>query len=327
MSDSVRADKGEALTSTEATRQDAADATEASTSKSPSAMRSPSLHRSSSRASHRRSRRRNKDHASTAASPTQRTTSGSSSSQTPHDEAKQKRASKAPSVEEPPPKSGERSVPAEQATPHARGPAEGTAGRQQLDSTAPADLTRISEAASLAPLPPVPPDRAEQESSAVLLQPAPPREPAAIRSEQQDSPGTSPLAQKGVSPSSPALMDALSAASDPSPMVHSFWSMFSSNEYQMSIIGKRGEYLVCMTCGVFTAALILVSFLLAAHLTSQPDYVFVLGPFGAVRGIAITSEGGRRVQAFYGVPFAKEPVGALRFARPQPSEPGVTTAL
>ncbi|XP_075548781.1 acetylcholinesterase-like isoform X3 [Dermacentor variabilis] len=113
----------------------------------------------------------------------------------------------------------------------------------------------------------------------------------------------------------------LFSSGNASPMVHSFWSMFSSNEYRPALVASQNDYLMCMGSGVVAAALILLAFFVAAHVTAKPKYVEVRGPFGAVRGVAVLVEG-RLVHAFNAIPYAAAPVGPLRFARPVPPQYG-----
>ncbi|XP_075548779.1 acetylcholinesterase-1-like isoform X1 [Dermacentor variabilis] len=115
----------------------------------------------------------------------------------------------------------------------------------------------------------------------------------------------------------------LFSSGNASPMVHSFWSMFSSNEYRPALVASQNDYLMCMGSGVVAAALILLAFFVAAHVTAKPKYVEVRGPFGAVRGVAVLVEG-RLVHAFNAIPYAAAPVGPLRFARPVPPQYGTT---
>ncbi|GMR42888.1 hypothetical protein PMAYCL1PPCAC_13083, partial [Pristionchus mayeri] len=54
--------------------------------------------------------------------------------------------------------------------------------------------------------------------------------------------------------------------------------------------------------------------------TSVPDSRIVETEYGKVQGRRLISEGDRQVDAFQGIPFAKAPVGELRFKKPQPPD-------
>lgn len=58
--------------------------------------------------------------------------------------------------------------------------------------------------------------------------------------------------------------------------------------------------------------------------SQQPRAPFLCTKLGAIRGETITI-GGRRVRAFYGIPFAKPPTGRRRFMKPIPASPWSTT--
>lgn len=68
------------------------------------------------------------------------------------------------------------------------------------------------------------------------------------------------------------------------------------------------------------SALALLSCVLAASLVSgQDDDLLVTLKNGKVRGKAVPAMGGE-VRMFLGMPYAKPPVGELRFKKPQPAE-------
>nr|CAI5867881.1 unnamed protein product [Callosobruchus analis] len=58
-----------------------------------------------------------------------------------------------------------------------------------------------------------------------------------------------------------------------------------------------------------------------ALLTSLNERPQVKTKLGDVEGIWRTSFSGRRYAAFEGIPYAKPPIGDLRFEEPQPAEP------
>lgn len=67
---------------------------------------------------------------------------------------------------------------------------------------------------------------------------------------------------------------------------------------------------------MFTSKVSAVFYCVLAALVSASlglEYPEVLSPLGKVRGYYRTTDGGRNISAFEGVPYAKPPVGELRF--------------
>ncbi|KAK9720297.1 Carboxylesterase family [Popillia japonica] len=70
---------------------------------------------------------------------------------------------------------------------------------------------------------------------------------------------------------------------------------------------------------LFTCSVFIFSFIIAAY--AADDNLLVSLEDGSVRGRHKTSYNGRQFTAFEGIPFAKPPIGELRFEDPQPVEP------
>ncbi|GMR37683.1 hypothetical protein PMAYCL1PPCAC_07878, partial [Pristionchus mayeri] len=56
------------------------------------------------------------------------------------------------------------------------------------------------------------------------------------------------------------------------------------------------------------------------NIFSYPDSRIVETKYGRVRGRRLIYKGEKKVDAFQGIPYAKPPVGELRFEKPQPPE-------
>ncbi|GMR37578.1 hypothetical protein PMAYCL1PPCAC_07773, partial [Pristionchus mayeri] len=56
------------------------------------------------------------------------------------------------------------------------------------------------------------------------------------------------------------------------------------------------------------------------NLLSYPDSRIVETSYGKVRGRRLIYKGEKQVDAFQGIPYAKPPLGQLRFQEPQPPE-------
>lgn len=67
--------------------------------------------------------------------------------------------------------------------------------------------------------------------------------------------------------------------------------------------------LYCIFCGIGSDAKV------------SEELKVVLSHGGGVIGKYMTSQRGRGIRAFLGVPFAEPPIGDLRFANPQPKAP------
>ncbi|XP_053674413.1 juvenile hormone esterase-like [Anopheles nili] len=78
---------------------------------------------------------------------------------------------------------------------------------------------------------------------------------------------------------------------------------------------------------VIVKVILLVSFAVASGIAADQTAPRVCIEDGCMRGSWMRSFLGRRYQAFVGVPFAKPPVGPLRFAGPVPNEPWTETEL
>uniref|UniRef100_A0AC34RQR1 Carboxylesterase type B domain-containing protein n=1 Tax=Panagrolaimus sp. JU765 TaxID=591449 RepID=A0AC34RQR1_9BILA len=68
---------------------------------------------------------------------------------------------------------------------------------------------------------------------------------------------------------------------------------------------------------------ILLIVVVAVEATVLPETVTTV--YGKIKGVTETLPSGNQVQFFKGIPFAKPPVGTLRFEKPQPPEPWTTT--
>ncbi|KAH6935915.1 hypothetical protein HPB50_011452 [Hyalomma asiaticum] len=103
-----------------------------------------------------------------------------------------------------------------------------------------------------------------------------------------------------------------------SAQAHSFWSMYSPVAVQV----KPTRYftvadLACAVATILATAVTILS--LVVVFANQPpgrgQQVIVSGRFGNVQGIGLKVLGHTDVYAFLGVPYARPPVGKLRFRR------------
>lgn len=70
----------------------------------------------------------------------------------------------------------------------------------------------------------------------------------------------------------------------------------------------------------FHFPLIVVTFIKLLEITAS-DPLVIKTVNGKVRGIKLQSTTNKDVNAWYGIPFAKPPIGKLRFQRPVPAKP------
>lgn len=80
---------------------------------------------------------------------------------------------------------------------------------------------------------------------------------------------------------------------------------------------NRNQYLAFGLLCVLMAVFGLLVVVILAVIVDRSKHIIVQGPFGNVKGIAVTVEG-RVVHAFFGIPFAYPPMKDLRFRRPSP---------
>lgn len=69
---------------------------------------------------------------------------------------------------------------------------------------------------------------------------------------------------------------------------------------------------------ILACCVVIVAYYLARFLNSRGSDPVVQVKNGLIRGRVSVSRGGREVVEFIGIPFAKPPVGELRFKNPQP---------
>ncbi|VEN50980.1 unnamed protein product [Callosobruchus maculatus] len=71
--------------------------------------------------------------------------------------------------------------------------------------------------------------------------------------------------------------------------------------------------------------IIVIDYVVSTTILDQQGRPVAITPLGSVEGEWRTSFDGRRYAAFEGIPYAKPPIGDLRFAEPQPIEPWIDT--
>ncbi|XP_077560429.1 acetylcholinesterase-1-like [Haemaphysalis longicornis] len=134
-----------------------------------------------------------------------------------------------------------------------------------------------------------------------------------------EPPGASPMISNAESPLSTHGPNAQTAS-------WSFWSMYGkklADERRLRCLNFRHHKTACLACCVASILAAAVATLALLQLVStKQERIFVRMPFGLVRGLAVACEG-RPVHAFRGLPFARPPLGELRFQKAHELAPEV----